>query len=100
MKRILSILFILALCTNVSYAAKPKQKAVLRTVVYITDLDCEDCAKKIRENVSFEKGVKDLKVSVEERTVEVKFDESKNDTLKLRKSLNKLGYQAKVLKFE
>jgi len=75
-------------------------KPVLKKVVYCTDLDCEDCAKKIRENVSFEKGVKDLSVDVPTRQVAIAFDSAKTDTLTLRKSLNKLGYSARVVEYE
>lgn len=100
MKRIIVIMIaICAACFTVG-ASKPKQKATVRTVVYVTDLECESCAKKIKENVSFDKGVKDLAVDVKSRTVLIKFDESKNDTLSLRKSLNKLGYAAMAVSYE
>lgn len=99
MKKSIALISIMLLCTAfIADGAKPKKAQ--KTVVYVTSLDCENCAKKIRENISFEKGVKDLSVSVPERTVEVKFDESKTDTLKLRKALNKLGYEAKVVEFK
>jgi len=77
-------------------SVKPETKKA----VYLTSLDCQNCAKKIRENISFEKGVKDLKVDVPTKTVEVIFDLSKTDTLKLRKAINKLGYDAKVIEYK
>ena len=43
-------------------------------VVFASNVHCDNCAKKIRENVSFEKGVKDLDVSVEGKTVTVTFN--------------------------
>jgi len=79
--------------------AKDK-KGNLSTVVYCTSIDCENCAKKIRENVSFEKGVKDLKVDLSSRTVKIEFDPSRTDTLRLEKAINKLGYEARVVRFE
>lgn len=75
-------------------------KPVVKKVVYCTDLDCENCAKKIRENVSFEKGVKDLSVDVPTKTVEIQFDLNKTDTLQLKKAINKLGYEAKVVEYK
>jgi len=75
-------------------------KPALKKVVYATSLDCENCAKKIRENVSFEKGVKDLKVDVPTKQVTVSFDPAKTDTAALRKSINKLGYKARVVSYE
>lgn len=75
-------------------------KPIIKKVVYCTDLDCENCAKKIRENISFEKGVRDLSVDVPAKTVEISFDSNKTDTVQLRKAINKIGYEAKVIEFE
>ena len=43
-------------------------------------------------NVSFEKGVKDLKVSLENQTVYVKYDVAKTSEETLKKSIESLGY--------
>lgn len=80
------------------FAAKP-QKTV-KHVVYQTDLHCAKCAEKIRENVSFEKGVCDFSVDVDKKTVDIKFYEAKTDTCTLRMSINKLGYSAEVIAYE
>lgn len=101
MKRIALIALAAICCTFITLSATPKKpKAATKTVVYQTTLDCENCAKKIMENVSFEKGVKDLKVDVPTKQVTVVFDAARTDTLVLRKSINKLGYKARVISFE
>ncbi|MCH5173267.1 MAG: heavy-metal-associated domain-containing protein [Bacteroidales bacterium] len=69
-------------------------------VVFASNLHCDNCAKKVKENISFEKGVKDLSVSVEDNTVTVVFNPSKTDTLKLKKAINKLGYKAEVVEYK
>ena len=79
-------------------AAKPKEQKK-QQVKYVTTLHCEKCAAKISENVSFEKGVKDLKTNVEDKTVTIVFDTAKTDTLKLANAIRKLGYEAKVVEF-
>lgn len=99
MKKTLLIAVAALLLAGVSGESKTA-KPVLKKVVYCTDLDCENCAKKIRENVSFEKGVKDLSVDVPTKAVEIQFDSNKTDTTQLRKALNKLGYEAKVITYE
>ena len=43
---------------------------------------------------------KDLKVDVPTKIVTVTFDPARTDTTSLRKAFNKIGYQAKVVKFE
>ena len=69
-----------------------KSKAEIKEVTFVVDFDCENCAKKIRENVSFEKGVKDLKVTVADKTVALKYDAAKTSEEKLKTSIEKLGY--------
>lgn len=81
-------------CVFVS--AKPER----RRVVYSSDLDCENCEKKVMENIAFEKGVKDISVNLDNATVSIIFDETKTDTLKLAKAIRRLGYSAKVIDFE
>lgn len=71
--------------------------AALIQVTFVTSLDCEHCATKIRENVSFEKGVRDLDVNVPDKTVTIVFNPAKTDTLKLGKAIRDLGYSAKVV---
>lgn len=98
MKKTVTLIAAALVCLSFTMAAASKKE--IRRVVYQTNLHCEKCAEKIRENVSFEKGVKDLKIDVDAKKVEIKFDAEKNDTLSLRKAINKLGYSAKVIEFE
>lgn len=69
-------------------------------VVFATSIHCANCGKKVQENIAFEKGVKDLKVDVQSKTVTVTFNDSKTDTLKLKKAINKLGYTADVVEYK
>ena len=97
MKKVLFPICVIALaCLFLSSAPKPER----RTVVYSSNVDCESCKKKVMENVAFEKGVKDISVDIEKETVSVVFDETKTDTTTLAKAIRRLGYEAKVIKFE
>ena len=69
-----------------------KKKKEVKEVTFVVEIDCENCAKKIRENVAFEKGVKDLKVTVAERTVALKYDPAKTTEKALKASIEELGY--------
>ncbi len=75
--------------------AKPKVQP--KTVVFATHLHCKNCVKKVQENISFEKGVKDLKVDLEAQTITVTYDPSKTDEATLAKAINKLGYKAEAV---
>lgn len=82
------------LCPSEAVAATPVE---IRTAVFKTHLHCENCVKKVQENIAFLKGVKDLKVSLEEQTVTVSFNASKTNSQTLASEIMKLGYPAKLL---
>lgn len=67
--------------------------AAFSNVTFVTDIHCQKCAQKIEDNVAFEKGVKDLKVNVKEKTVFIQYDSTKTDIPTLTKAIEKLGYQ-------
>ena len=69
-------------------------------VVFASNIHCAKCAEKVRENISYEKGVKDLKVDADTKLITVTFNTSKTDTLKLQKAIGKLGYTAKVVEYK
>lgn len=79
-----------------SFMAKP----VFRKVVYASTVDCVGCKKKVMENISFNRGVKDVSVDLLAQTVTIVFDESKTDTVILGGALRKLGYGAKIVQYE
>lgn len=91
MKKILSItLMLLAVLT---VAAKD-----IKTVVLTTDpiMHCESCENKIREQLRFEKGVKDIKACHKSQAVTITYDADKTNVDKLIASLAKIGYTATV----
>ena len=92
-------IFVCALAL-VAFSTSSKPKTVNRTVVYGSSVECKNCEKKVMENISFEKGVKDVSVDLPNQTVKIVFDEAKTDTTTLAKAIRKLGYDAKVIKFE
>lgn len=85
-----------ALMTTNSFAQN-KKAADLQEVTFVTSMDCDKCVKKINANIAFEKGVKDLKTNLDDRTVYIKFDASKTNKENLKKALEKLGYTAEEI---
>ncbi len=83
--------------TAVSTVAK-KPKAELKTVTFKSSIHCKNCAKKVEENIAFEKGVKALEVSVEDKTIKVTYDASKTSEETLAAAIRKLGYTAEKVK--
>lgn len=95
MKKI--IILALALLTvagaSAQKASKPAKQIV--TTVFVTDIDCENCAKKIYDNF-YGKGVKSIKCDVATKTVSVTYDASKNSPKGLKPSFGDL--KVKVFK--
>lgn len=92
---VLSVLALLGTAVSVSAAKKQTKK-----VVYQTTIHCAKCGNKVKENISFEKGVTGLNVDVAAKTVSVEFNPAKTDTAALAKALRKLGYDAKVIEYK
>ncbi len=85
-----------ASASNAGYAGVPKKE--VKTVVFKVGLHCQNCVKKVKENISFEKGVKGLEVSLDSKTVTITYDPAKTDVQTLQKAIEKLGYKAEVVK--
>lgn len=69
-----------------------KKKGEVKEVTFLVHLHCENCVKKVQENIAFEKGVKDLKVSLDDQTVALKYDAAKTSEATLKSAIEKLGY--------
>lgn len=69
----------------------------IKTVVLTTTpiMHCESCENKIKGNLRFEKGVKQIDTNIEKQTVTVKYDADKTSEDKLCKAFGKFGYEAK-----
>ena len=72
-----------------------RKKGEVKEVTFLVHLHCENCVKKVQENIAFEKGVKDLKVSLEDQTVAIKYDAAKTSEDTLKAAIEKLGYPVK-----
>ncbi|MDR0811120.1 MAG: cation transporter [Paludibacter sp.] len=90
------IIFLALFAFAVTFSAAAKKQ----TVVFKVSMHCEACQKKIEKNIAFEKGVKDLNVSLEKLTAEITYEDTKTDTAKLKKAIEKLGYTVEEVKTE
>lgn len=101
MKKIRFIIFAtVAMIMATSFTAEAQNKKAEKREVQVTlsvpDLDCPNCVKKIEAKIPHEKGVKDLKVSLENRTVWISFEENKTNVETLSRALDKLGFPVKT----
>ena len=100
MKRYLIItLALLLIAGTAAFAQDKKQKkqADIREVTFVTTIDCKNCVKKVEANLPYEKGIKDMKVNLEDKTIWIKYDADKTDKAKLAAAIVKLGYEAEEI---
>lgn len=94
--RILLIAVFSFLVISVSADDQKKNKKEKKTVTYKVDMDCHACVNKIEASLPYEKGVKNLKISLEKKEVTVTYRKDKNSDEGIIKAINNLGYKAKV----
>ena len=95
MKQIMMMLVLVAMTLTASAGNKKKAQTV-KTVTFNVSMHCENCQKKIEGTIGWEKGVKDLKTNLKEKTVTIKYDSQKTTPEKLQKGIEKLGYKTEV----
>ena len=103
MKRFFTLMLAVLLVAGTATAAlaqdkKQKKQADLKEVTFVTTIDCKNCVKKVEANLPYEKGIKDMKVNLDDRTVWIKYDATKTDKEKLAAAIVKLGYEAEEVK--
>ncbi len=71
----------------------------IKTVVFTTNpqMHCENCENKIKGNLRFEKGIKDISTSVPDQKVTIQYDADKTTPDNIIKGFAKIGYEAKVV---
>lgn len=68
----------------------------IKTVVLTTDpgMKCESCAARIKDNLKYCKGVKDINISVEKQAIAIQYDADKTNPEAFIKSLKKINFTA------
>ena len=77
----------------------------IKTVMLTTnpEMHCNNCEKKIKENIRFEKGIKSIKTNLKDKTVTIEYDADKTTADKttidnIIKGFKKIKYEAKEVK--
>ena len=74
----------------------------IKTVVFTTnpEMHCEGCENKIKGNLRFEKGVKNITTDLKAKVVTIEYDADKTNVQNLIKGFKKIKYEAKEVKKE
>lgn len=88
------VAFICAVFTFSAAYAQDANKKKETVTFFVEGMDCANCVKKIEKNISFEKGVTDLKCDLTKRTAVVTFKGDKTSKTKLAAAFKKIGMEA------
>ena len=61
-------------------------------------MHCEKCEKKVKDNMRFEKGLKDLSTEVKTKIVTITYDADKTNVKNLQAGFKKFNYEAEFVK--
>ena len=91
-----AVVFLLSSCVVSAQDKKGNDKT--EQVVFSVNMHCAGCEQKVKKNIPFEKGVKDLTTDLEKQLVTIQYQTDKTDKAKLKKSIEKLGYTCEEVK--
>ena len=92
MRRFISVLTVMLMAVML-HAQGKTESATIKTTI-----QCSSCEARIMKNIPYEKGVKDVKVNLDDKTVWVQYDPAKTSLDKIKASIAKLGYDADNVK--
>ena len=64
------------------------------TVTFNVNMHCEQCVEKLTDRLSFLRGVEDLAISLDQKTVVITYNPAKTDEATLVKAIERCGYTA------
>lgn len=83
-----------ALLLAFSAYAKDIQELVVTTN---PPMSCQNCENKIKKNLRFEKGIKDIETNLAEQRVTIEYDAEKTNPEKIENAFQKIGYNVEVI---
>ena len=64
----------------------------------VSQMHCENCERKVKNNIKFEKGVKEFSTDLKTKTVSITYDAEKTTVDKLKAGFKKFNYEAEFVK--
>ena len=73
-------------------------KDIRIAVFKVSQMHCENCERKVKDNIRFEKGVKELATELKTKTVTITYDTEKTNVKNLQAGFKKFEYKAEFVK--
>lgn len=92
MKKIIITMLTALVLTFLSGGLYAKTGNETEKVTYVVSMHCQNCVNKLTDKLSFQKGVKDFKISLDDKTIVITYDPAKIQKTKFESTIKKLGY--------
>lgn len=96
MRKIAALAVTLLFIAGLSPEVKAQQPSNEKVVTIEAGMTCSGCKKTIETGLAKEVGVKSVKADLKTKTVTVSYDASQTSDEKLVKSIEQMGYSAKI----
>lgn len=88
------IMLAVMISTALACGAKDIKTVVLKTS---PEMHCANCENKIKSNIRFEKGIKEIETNLKDKTVTIKYDTDKTNVDNIIAGFEKINYKATVV---
>jgi copper chaperone CopZ len=88
----LALMALVVATTGTLYGQKADKKT--ETVEIKSSVVCGMCEERVKKDLAFEKGVKDVAVNLETKVISVTYRTDKTDKEKIKKAITNIGYDA------
>ncbi|KAA6341969.1 Copper-exporting P-type ATPase A [termite gut metagenome] len=85
-------LFFSSIFNAIAQDNKDTKKKKTESITFTVNMHCSNCQSRLEKNIPWEKGVKDFRVDLENKTVTVLYDPQKTTADKLKKAIEKLDF--------
>jgi copper chaperone CopZ len=92
--RLFTLLLAMSLFTTNGFSQDKKadKKKKTEEVTFVVSMVCGNCKAKVEKHISWEEGVKDLKINLDKKLVTIKYDPKKTNEEKLKKAIEELEF--------
>ena len=88
----LALMALVVATTGTLYGQKADKKT--ETVEIKSSVVCGMCEERVKKDLAFEKGVKEVAVNLETKVISVTYRTDKTDKEKIKKAITNIGYDA------
>jgi periplasmic mercuric ion binding protein len=92
---VIILMMVLAFANSQQACSQAKKEEVLTVKSSVV---CGQCKDRVEQGLAYEKGIKDVNVDLDKKTVIVKYNPAKTDPGKIRDAIAKIGYDADDVK--